>query len=89
MRRLALALALLAGCSKPAESRTSEFTVGGMVCGSCEQAICAEVRKLDGVEDCAADHAAGAATVRHDPGRAAPEAIAAAIARLGYTAAPR
>lgn len=89
MRRALVALALAAACSAPAQPRTTEFSVVGMVCGSCEQAICAEVQKLEGVEACAADHAAGAASVRHDPERAPAAAIAAAIAKLGYTAAPR
>lgn len=89
MRRALAALLALAACAAPAEPRTTTFTVGGMVCHSCEEGICAAVKKLDGVLECKADHAAGAAEVRHDPSRATPEAIAAAISRLGYTASPR
>lgn len=93
MRR-ALALLLAAACAPAcappaAEPRTTRFTVGGMVCHSCEEGICAAVKKLDGVLECKADHAAGAAEVRHDPARATPEAIAAKISALGYTAAPQ
>ncbi len=83
------ALAVGVACAAPAAPQTTAFTVGGMVCHSCEEGICAAVMKLDGVLECKADHAAGAAEVRHDPSRAAPEAIAAAITRLGYTASPR
>jgi copper chaperone CopZ len=84
MRALLLAL-LAAACAAP-EPVTTRLTVGGMVCDSCEQGICAAVGKLDGVTACAADHAAGAVEVEHDP-RTPPETIAAAITRLGYTAA--
>ena len=90
MRRalaLLLALSCALSCAPPAEPRTTTFEVGGMVCHSCEEGICAAVKKLDGVLECKADHAAGAAEVRHDPARATPEAIAAKISALGYTAA--
>lgn len=89
MRRIAaLALTLAAACAGEPQVRTTRFAVGGMVCHSCEEGICAAVRKLDGVLDCSADHAAGAAEVRHDAARAPAEAIAAAISGLGYTATP-
>lgn len=89
MRRIAaLVLALAAACGGEPQLRTTRFTVSGMVCDSCEEAICVRVGKLEGVVGCTADHAAGAAEVRHDPARATPEQIAAAIAGLGYTAAP-
>lgn len=88
MRRIAaLALSLAAACAGEPEVRTTRFAVGGMVCHSCEEGICAAVKKLDGVLACAADHAAGAAEVQHDPARAPAEAIAATISGLGYTAA--
>lgn len=89
MRRIAaLTLALVGACAAEPQPRTTRFEVGGMVCASCEEGICAAVKKLDGVLECAADHKAGAANVRHDPARAPAAEIAAAIARLGYTAAP-
>lgn len=89
MRRIAaLALVLAAACGQQPQLRTTRFTVGGMVCDSCEEAICAQVAKIEGVTGCTADHAAGAAEVRHDPARVPAEAIAAAISSLGYTAAP-
>ncbi|HEY8377725.1 MAG TPA: heavy-metal-associated domain-containing protein [Nannocystis sp.] len=95
MRRIvALVLALAAACGATSEPRTTRFRIGGMVCDSCEQAICARVAKLEGVLACTADHAAaetdpkGAAEVRHDPARASVETIAAAIRSLGYTAEP-
>ncbi|WP_434423984.1 heavy-metal-associated domain-containing protein [Nannocystis pusilla] len=87
-RIAALVLAFAAACAAPPEPRNTRFIVGGMVCHSCEEGICAAVRKLDGVEACTADHAAGTAEVRHDPARAPASAIADTITKLGYTAAP-
>jgi copper chaperone CopZ len=87
-RIAALVLTLLAACAGEPEVRTTRFAVGGMVCHSCEEGICAAVRKLDGVEACSADHAAGAAEVRHDPARAPAAAIAETITKIGYTATP-
>lgn len=78
-----------AACAAPPEPTTSQFAVGGMVCRSCEEGICAAVEKLDGVTGCAADHAAGAAEVRHDARRVTAQQIAATIEKLGYTAAPK
>ena len=88
MRRIAAIALALAACAGEPELRTTRFAVSGMVCESCEQAICGRVGKLDGVHSCKADHAASAAEVEHDPARAPAEAIAAAITSLGYTAAP-
>ncbi|PCC72844.1 Copper chaperone CopZ [Nannocystis exedens] len=88
MGRIAALVLTFAACAAPPEVRTTRFAVGGMVCRSCEEGICAAVRKLDGVEACSADHAAGAAEVRHDPARAPAAAIAEAITKLGYTASP-
>lgn len=68
-----------------AELKTTTLHVEGMVCDSCEGAIKAEVEKLDGVASCVADHEAKSATIRHDPGRASVDAVAAAIEKLGYT----
>jgi Cu+-exporting ATPase len=75
-------------CAAPAELRTLELRVGGMVCDSCEQGITAAVTRLDGVAEFTIDHTTGRATARYDPARVAPDAIVAAIVRLGYTATP-
>lgn len=89
MRRVAALVLTLAAaaCAGEPQVRTTRFNVGGMVCHSCEEGICASVRKLDGVLDCSADFKAGAAEIRHDPARAPADAIAGAITKLGYTAA--
>lgn len=87
MRRALLAALVAAACARP-EPKTTRFTVEGMVCGSCEAAICARVEKIPGVLACQADHVRGAAEIRHDPAAAPADAIAAAIAGLGYRAAP-
>ncbi|MBZ5709466.1 heavy-metal-associated domain-containing protein [Nannocystis pusilla] len=89
MRRVAaLVLTLAAACAGEPQVRTTRFSVGGMVCHSCEEGICASVRKLDGVLECTADFKAGAAEVRHDPARVPAAEIAGAITKLGYTASP-
>jgi mercuric ion binding protein len=83
------------GCTPAAEApaATLELQIGGMVCGSCAEAITAALLKLDGVR--AADVEppgdapnAARAVVAYDPARVDPAAISAAISRLGYTATP-
>ncbi|MBK8266713.1 MAG: heavy-metal-associated domain-containing protein [Nannocystis sp.] len=83
----ATALACGPGAPEPLAASaltTTELRVEGMVCGSCEGAITAELQKLDGVDSATADHQAQRVTVRHDPSRASVDAIIAAIDRLGY-----
>ena len=78
MRRIAaITFALACACAGEPELRTTRFAVTGMVCASCEEAICARVSKLEGVSGCTADHVGSAAEVQHDPARAPAEAIAA------------
>lgn len=62
---------------------TETFTVNGMTCGHCVQAVTAELRKLDGVSRVEVDLATGAATVESE----APldrAAVAAAVDEAGY-----
>lgn len=85
---LAAAAPLLACGPAPIDAAaavTTQLHVEGMVCGSCEEAIAAELAKVDGVLSARADHKAASVEVRHDPERASVDAIAAAIEKLGYT----
>ncbi|MCU0231973.1 MAG: copper ion binding protein [Acidobacteria bacterium] len=95
---LAVALAA-AGCgsqSQPAGGagtkaegpivKVSEFDVEGMTCGHCERAIQTTVGMMDGVETVQASHTEKKAVVRYDAAKVKPEAIVAAIEKLGYTA---
>ena len=66
---------------------TSTYTVNGMTCGHCVQAVTTEVSKLDGVSDVDVDLASGRVTVRSDR-PIDDEAFAAAVDEAGYTVAP-
>jgi copper chaperone CopZ len=77
----------LAGCSDeppPVDARTvsQTFTVEGMTCSGCEQAISAAVARVEGVSGCTASHAAGTVTVTYDAAQADGQAIAQAINAL-------
>jgi copper chaperone len=65
----------------PAVSET--FTIAGMTCGHCVQAVTSELRKLDGVLRVDVDLTSGTAAVQSstalDPGD-----VAAAIDEAGY-----
>lgn len=64
---------------------TRSFTVTGMTCGHCEQAVRAEVCAVPGVTDVAVDHTTGRLEVT---GEADESAVLAAVAEAGYEAAP-
>jgi copper chaperone CopZ len=62
---------------------TSTYTVSGMTCGHCVNAVTSELSALDGVEDVQVDLATGAVTVTS----AAPltdESVRAAVDEAGY-----
>ena len=62
---------------------TSTYTVTGMTCGHCVQAVSGELSALPGVEDVQVDLASGAVTVTSE----APltdDAVRAAVDEAGY-----
>lgn len=62
---------------------TATYTVSGMTCGHCVNAVTSELSQLDGVTDVKVDLATGAVTVTSD----APlddTAVAAAVDEAGY-----
>lgn len=65
---------------------TQTYTVEGMTCGHCAQAVTREVSAVDGITDVAVDVSQGTVTVG---GAASDEAIAAAVAEAGYVFAGR
>jgi copper chaperone CopZ len=65
---------------------TSVFRVEGMTCGGCEASVKMTVKRLDGVREVEASHTEKRATVTYDAKKVSPEAIVAAIEKLGYTA---
>jgi copper chaperone len=62
---------------------TQIFTVAGMTCGHCAQAVAAEVGKLRGVVDVRVDLAAGTVTVISAEPLAVSD-VATAVAEAGY-----
>ena len=55
-------------------------------CGGCEASVKMTVKRLDGVREVEASHTEKRATVTYDAKKVSPEAIVAAIEKLGYTA---
>jgi len=68
-------------------SVTATFTVTGMTCGHCVQAVTDEITALAGVQTVDVDLSSGAVTVVSE-GALAPEAVAAAVDEAGYALAP-
>ncbi len=67
---------------------STSYTVTGMSCGHCAQAIREEVGKLDGVTEIAIDVAGGVLTI--DSAAPIPTAaVVAAVDEAGYTATAR
>ena len=68
-------------------SVTATFTVTGMTCGHCVQAVTDEVQAIDGVETVDVELASGAVTVVSvEP--ISEQAVAAAVDEAGYALAP-
>ena len=62
---------------------TTTFTIAGMTCGHCVNAVTEELSKLEGVIGVHVDLATGTATVdSHD--QISPAAIVAAVDEAGY-----
>ncbi|MEO8108059.1 MAG: cation transporter [Actinomycetes bacterium] len=68
-------------------SATATFTVTGMTCGHCVQAVSEEIAAIDGVEKVDVELANGAVTVvSAEP--ITEQAVAAAVDEAGYALAP-
>ena len=66
---------------------TTTYTVNGMTCGHCVQAVTTEVSRLDGVTAIAVDLASGLVTVTSDR-PIDDDAFVAAVDEAGYTVSP-
>ena len=66
---------------------TTTYTVNGMTCGHCVQAVTTEVSRLDGVTAVAVDLASGLVTVTSDR-PIDDDAFVAAVDEAGYTVSP-
>nr|WP_221376936.1 cation transporter [Actinoplanes polyasparticus] len=62
---------------------TSTYTVTGMTCGHCVQAVTGELSALPGVDDVQIDLASGAVTVTSEA-PLADDAVRAAVDEAGY-----
>ena len=69
-------------------TREAAFQVGGLWCASCAWLIEHAVGQIKGVERCRVYFASDLVKVAYKPARVAPEALAATIRKLGYTAEP-
>jgi copper chaperone CopZ len=65
---------------------TETYTVTGMTCGHCVQAVTDELSRLPGVHGVAVDLATGAVTVESD-GRVPLDEVRAAVDEAGYALA--
>lgn len=68
-------------------SATAMFTVTGMTCGHCVQAVTDELQTIAGVETVDVELASGAVTVVSDE-PITEQALAAAVDEAGYALAP-
>lgn len=68
-------------------SVTTTYTVTGMTCGHCVQAVTDEITSLPGVEDVNVELASGAVTVVSTDALGQ-DAVAAAVDEAGYVLAP-
>lgn len=66
---------------------TTDYTVAGMTCGHCAQAVTTEIKKLAGVTDVRVTVESGAVQVDSDGALDAAQ-VAAAIDEAGYTLVP-
>jgi copper chaperone CopZ len=69
--------------------REMQLQVEGMTCGSCVRHVTEALRGVDGVAAVQVDRDHDRVLVRHDPARATPEALVAALDRAGYPARPQ
>jgi copper chaperone CopZ len=65
---------------------TETYTVAGMTCGHCVQAVTEELVRLPGVRDVRVDLASGAVTVESD-GQVPIDEVRAAVDEAGYALA--
>jgi copper chaperone CopZ len=64
------------------------FTVTGMTCGGCENAVKRAVSRLDGVTDVSASHSDNRVVVDYDATKIDRAVVAEAIRKAGYTVSP-
>ena len=69
-----------------AQSATVKIDIHGMHCGGCVQAIDTALAGMEGVVQDSVSLEDSLALVTYDPAKVAPEAMVAAIEKMGYSA---
>ena len=87
MKRLVLSFgSLLLASTLLALPNTVTLNVKGWTCGSCVGATKIALKKLDGVTDVKTDAEKMQAVVGYDDSKVTPDAMVAAVAKLGFKA---
>ena len=68
-------------------TETLSLSIRGMSCGNCARGVERTLSATQGVSKATVDLAAARATVEYEPGKVTPEALAAAVRKLGYEVA--
>ncbi len=69
-----------------AELKTAELKISGMVCEACADVVKHKLMETPGVAQADVNYAAGHATVKYDPTRAAPTQLVEAVNATGHRA---
>jgi copper chaperone CopZ len=67
--------------------QTLSMAIRGMTCGNCARGVERALSATPGVAKATVDLQAASATVEYDAGKVTPEALAAAVRKLGYEVA--
>ena len=71
-----------------AEEKKATLEIKGMTCASCAIAVKTALKKVDGFKSVEVAVQEGRAVVTYDPTRTDPEALVAAVTKLGYQSRP-
>ena len=85
----ALAAALSTTSSRNTAMKSTELNIEGMHCKGCAKTVEMLLTAVPGVKTATASYADHGARIFYDPAAVEPEALAAAVARAGYTATVR
>ena len=69
--------------------KSTELNIEGMHCQGCAKTVEMLLTAVPGVKSVTASYAEHGARIFYDPAAVAPEALAAAVARAGYTVTVR
>jgi mercuric ion binding protein len=81
-----LVLVILASPALAGEPRTAVLQVAGMTCSLCPITVRKALERVPGVLEAKADYPTRRAEAKYDPDRTSPQALAAAVNEVGFTA---